>query len=140
MFPEDYFNNISLLAVYGYAHAYKIYNNLNPIDLDHVFYINDVDSFVKSTLYSQNNVSFHIGINTNEEELNHYTCTITYKDIHYSFIFDGFIENKDDLIRKLEDKGLILHNYSNANLLGLLFLKIKGDINEKTSYLLQRKW
>ena len=135
MFPEDYFNNISLLAVYGYPHAYNLYNKLSQNSLNQLFYISDMNCFVKSTSYTKNNDSFHIGISCNEDELNNCTCTIVNHNIYYSFIFDGSIENKDELIKKLEDRGMIIQNYSNANLFGLLFLKIKGDINEKIFYL-----
>ena len=130
MFPEDYINEISLLGIYGYPHAYQLYQKLN-VNNDYRFYLNHSHEFVDIDDLNENNDSFTIGIYTDKNNIYENTCTLMYKNIQYSFVFDGVINNKEEVIEKLESKGYILRDYNNASLFALLFVKAQGDFGQK---------
>lgn len=134
MFLEDYFNNTSIFAVYGYSNAFKLYKALDLYVYNSSFYINATHQFKKASLFDEIPESFHIGLSCHDAKLYNYSSIIYYKNTCYSFVFDGSIDNKDKIIAKLEDKGVILQNYGNAYLFSILFLKAPGDYKEKIEY------
>lgn len=138
MFPEDYFDDISLLAVYGYPNAYKIYSKIDSTIENQSLYINVKESFQNSTLIENSREHCHIGITCCKENLVEFTCGLKHQNINYYFIVDGYVENKSKIITKLEEKGYILNNYSHTYLFALMFLKAQGTIQDKITYVTKK--